>query len=240
VPYLIINGAVSYHPSYIANNALVYEDSWEKSRNPVYLDGLKNWTHALLERSDTLEDGAVFARFDFAFALHGDKEETLPVGWHSGLTQGMMLALMVRTAKITGDSVYADAADRIFRSLSQTTSRRVAHIDSANYYWIDEYPLPQSDLTLNGFAYAVRGLYEYWQWKKTAESERLLREALSTLKHYGPQFRDPGKVSVYCLVHRLPVPTYHPIHIELMRDMYRITGDPAFSLLADQLAADYP
>lgn len=240
VPTLVINGRISYHPSYIANNALLYEDSWEKSGNPIYLRGLRLWVDALLERSDTLEDGAIFPRFDFAFALHGNPAQTLPVGWHSGFTQGLVLALLVRTARVTKEPRYADAADRLFKGLTQTQSRRVAHIDGDGYYWIDEYPLANPDLTLNGFAYATLGLYEYWQWKRTLESEGLLREALTTLRHYGPRFRDPGKTSVYCLAHRLPAPAYHPILIELMHDLNRMTGDKAFSDLADQFASDYP
>ena len=239
VPTLIVNGQLSYHPTYIANNALVYEDSWEKSQNPLYMDGLKNWINAILTRSDTLEDGAIFAKFDFAFALHGDPAQTLAVGWHSGFTQGMLLSLLVRTYRVTNDPIYSDAADRVFRSLQQTDSRRVAHVDAEGYYWIDEYPLASPDLTLNGYAYAVRGLYEYWQWKKTAESELLLKEALTSLKHYAPQFRVPGQSSVYCLAHHIPAPAYHTQHIELLRNLYQMTGDQSFSQLADEFAADY-
>lgn len=240
VPTLIENGQVSYHPTYIAENALLYADSWEKSKNPVYLKGLKLWVNAILQRSDTLEDGAIFPRFDFAFALHGDPAETLPVGWHSGFTQGMVLSLMVRTARLTSDPKYADAADRLFRGLTQTESRRVAHVDTAGYYWIDEYPIPDHpDLTFNGFAYAVRGLYEYWQWKKTPESEVLLREALTTLKHYAPDFRVPGQSSVYCLAHHTSAPAYHAQDIVLLRDLFRASGDATFEQIAKDFAADY-
>jgi len=239
VPYLVINGEVSYHPTWITNNSLVYEDSWEKSRNPFYLASLHTWVNALLARSDTLEDGAIFPRFDFSFSLHGNPDQSLPVGWHSGLTQGMLLALLVRTARVTGESRYADAADRVFRSLQQTELRRAVHIDSAGYYWIDEYPLEQPDLTLNGFGYAVRGLYEYWQWRRTPESEVLLREALASLKQYAPQFRVPGRPSIYCLAHHLSSTAYHAIHIELLRDLYRMTSDSVFVQLANDFASDF-
>jgi hypothetical protein len=240
VPYLIVNGAVSYHPAYITQNALVYEDSWEKSGKPVFLAGLKNWTSAVLQRSDTLEEGEVFPRYDFSYAIHADPANNLPVGWHSGFTQGMLLSLLVRAARVTNDPAYADAADRVFRGLTDTASRRVAHVDSAGYYWIDEYPIPgHPDLTLNGFAYAVRGLYEYWQLKKTPESELLLREALTTLKHYAPEYRRVGLPSVYCLAHRVPAPAYHGQDIELLRDMYRMTGDSAFAQIADDFASDF-
>jgi hypothetical protein len=239
VPYLVINGAVSYHPAYIANNALVYEDSWEKSQRSVFLIGLRIWVDALLERSDTLEEGAIFARYDFSYQLHGDPANTLPTGWHSGFTQGMILSLLVRTARVTGDPLYADAADRVFRGLTQTDSRRVAHVDSAGYYWIDEYPLAHPDLTFNGFAYAVRGLYEYWQWKRTPESALRLREAMTTIKHYAPQFRVIGSPSVYCLAHRVSAPAYHGQDIELLRDMYRITGDVVFAHIADDFSSDF-
>lgn len=238
VPTLNWQGQISYHPTYIAQNALVYADSYEKSKRPEFLNGLKLWTRALLQRSDSI-DGAILARFDFPYSVHGNAAETLPVGWHSGFTQGMILSLMVRTAKITGDPMYVDAAHRVFRSLTQTDSRRVVHIDSAGYYWIDEYPLPQPDLTLNGFAYAVRGLYEYWQWQHSAEAEHYLRAAITSLKHYGPQYRVPGQSSVYCLAHRVPTPAYHGQVVQLFRDLARMSGDESFTQLADLFASDY-
>lgn len=239
VPYLIINGARSYHPTYIAQNALVYEDSWEKSRTPAYLSGLRTWVTALLQRSDTLEEGAIFPRFDFSYSVHGDPANLLAVGWHSGYTEGMLLSLLVRSARVTNESAYADAADRAFRALAQTASRRVVHVDSANYYWIDEYPLSRPDLTFNGFGYAIRGLYEYWQWKRSFESEQVLLEALTSIKHYAPEFRVPGKPSVYCLAHRVPEPAYHAQDIMLLRDFYRMTGDSAFARIADDFEEDF-
>jgi hypothetical protein len=151
----------------------------------------------------------------------------------------MLLSLLVRTARVTNDPIYADAADRVFRSLTETNLRRVSHWDDVGYYWIDEYPLADPDLTLNGFAYAVRGLYEYWQWRRTPESESLLKEALTSLKHYAPQFRVPGHTSIYCLKHHLSSTAYHAIHIELLRDLYRMTGDPSFAQLANEFATDF-
>jgi hypothetical protein len=238
VPTLVVNGQTVYHPSYITENALVYEDSYEKSHRPEYLAGLKTWTAALLQRSDTI-DGAIYARFDFPFALHGDPAQQFPAGWHSGFTQGMLLSLLVRTATLTNDPSYAEAAHRVFRSFTQTQSRRVAHLDSLGYYWIDEYPLPIPDLTFNGFAYATRGLYEYWQWTRSSEAEHYLKAAITTLKHYAPQYRDPGKPSVYCLTHRISAPAYHGQVIQLLTDLYRMTGDEEFRTIAGQFAGDY-
>ena len=241
IPYLIVQGKVSYHPSYIIENGYAYGSSYEKSGIPIYRTQLKNWVDFLLQRADTLEYGAIYNPYDFSIALHNDSSEMLYEGWYSGFTQGMFLALLVRTARITGEQKYIDAAHRAYRGLTDTGNEHVSLIDDDGYYWIDDYPgLPLPDLPLNGHLYAMRGLYEYWQWNPTPETEYTLRAALTTMKAHAWRYRNPGSASVYCLRHRLVAPHFHDQIIMLLNDAYRMSGDSAFLDLVADYESDYP
>jgi hypothetical protein len=48
----------------------------------------------------------------------------------------------------------------------------------------------------------------------------------------------PGSWSVYDLRHRIAVPDYHPVHIQMLRDLETMTGDPSFGDTADLYVQD--
>ena len=63
--------------------------------------------------------------------------------------------------------------------------------------------------------------------------------ALTTLKHYLPEFRRPGQKSYYCLEHRhIASDGYHLLHAGMMGHLYRLTGDPYFDAMRTLLLED--
>jgi hypothetical protein len=115
----------------------------------------------------------------------------------------------------------------------------IIDVDEDNSTWIEEYPFDREAHVLNGFMFAMFGLYDYYAWRGDAFAEKVFLQSLHTLRLNAERFRNPGAVSVYCLTHRANAPNYHAIHIDQLHAITRMTGEPYFASVAELMAADY-
>lgn len=187
-------------------------------------------------------DGALWLPYRFAFELHGRPAERLDPPWYSAMAQGQALSLVSRLAARTGDPADLGTATRLAASFGRIGTRDgpwVSHVTPAErHLWLEEYPSERPDFTLNGFVFAVFGLYDYWLLGRDAAAERLIAGALTTLRGELAAFRTPGGLSVYCLAHRVRSAKYHAIHVDQLRLLAALSGDRTFATLADRFEAD--
>ncbi len=115
----------------------------------------------------------------------------------------------------------------------------VAYVDKDNFYWIEEYPLFVPDSTLNGYLFAIFGVYEYYLLKRDNLSKLILNASLTTLQNYLPNFRNPGGCSFYCLKHKVESAKYHYFHIILLDRLNRIVEEDYFAIMRDLFESDY-
>lgn len=240
VPIEQWNGGWHYHPINIAQRGLAYVEMYRNSGDPELLDQAEAFARRLILEADP-HRGALYFPYTFDFDLHGIPGETMEAPWYSGLAQSQVVSLLLRLEAITGDTAYAGAAERGARSLllvANGTGAYTTRIDQDGYYWIDEYPMPEPAGTLNGFMSGVVGAYEYWLVSGDDEYERVVQASLATLKEHIGEYRVPGGISYYDLKYRAQYEAYHWIHIELLRYMALISGDPFFSEMADLFVSD--
>jgi hypothetical protein len=155
------------------------------------------------------------------------------------MDQGLVLELVVRLYHVTHNPRYLKAADKIFQSFKNVNRDSypwVVYITPDKYYWIEEYPMDVPDNVLNGFIFGLFGLYEYWMLTKDPEAKFYIDASLSTLQDKLPLFRNPGGISYYCLKHHHQDPLYHSLHINLIRFLYKMTGEQFFKDFKDFLS----
>ena len=111
------------------------------------------------------------------------------------------------------------------------------------YVWYEEYPTTPPSFVLNGFIYALLGLYDVSQvstgdYRKRAS--QLFEEGVSSLKALFPLF-DIGSGSTYDLRHFTlkSVPNlarwdYHATHVTQLLVMNSIHPDPMFDSFAER------
>jgi hypothetical protein len=171
----------------------------------------------------------------------GNPREVLRAPWYSGMAQGLAASFFVRLAAVRRAPKRIDAAGRFVLGLEQLHTRQAgpwaSAVDSRHYLWIEEYP-DAHDHTLNGFMFAMFGVYEYWRATHSADAQRLFQGGVATLRHYLPAFRVPGHISYYCLAHHVQNLKYHRIHVWQMRAQGRMTGDRFFTDVSAAFAAD--
>ena len=240
VPTYVRGGRTYLHPVGAAQQALRQLSTYVATGRPVYLDRARVIAEALLA-AGTESDGGLWIPYEFDFNLHGSAADVMRAPWYSGMAQGQVLSLVSRLYELTGDARYLDDATRIFRTfevVGQRTAPWVVWVED-QYLWLEEYPGSPPDHTLNGFIFALYGVYDYYVITRSDAASRLFRAGLTTIDRYLPEFRNPGGISNYCLLHHALSEKYHRIHIAQLRELTRITGDSRFADMAALFESDF-
>ena len=165
--------------------------------------------------------------------------DTLQAPWYSAWRKGRESRYWCAPTKNRGDSQYLDAAQRAFAHFS--TSHRpeggVAFTDESGDLWFEEYIVSPPTHILNGFIWALWGVYDYFLATEHQSAQELFSRAVRTLLHNLDRY-DLGFWSLYEQSGtRLPMvasPFYHRLHIVQLRMMHRLTGEQKFAQVADR------
>ncbi len=238
IPLLDYLGAIGpqYNPIAIAQYGLgnfnLYKKTGENGRRERFLR-VADWLVANLE---TNSEGVPVWNHHFDF----EYRTPLRAPWYSGLAQGQGISVLVRAHKETGDEKYFAAANQAFRSLQKPVeSGGVIFTDEEGNRWIEEYIVDPPTHILNGFIWALWGVYDLaihtgsdGAWKVWAESLQTLR---GNLHRY-----DTGYWSLYehsgTRMKMLASPFYHRLHIVQLQVMAALAGDVLFAEYAEKWA----
>jgi len=173
-------------------------------------------------------------------------------GWVSGMAQGMALSLFARVYHLTGDPRYLAVGDKAF-DLLVTPSSQGGTLDNLSYVrggsadeiTFEEYPTQPPGYTLNGFMFAMLGVYD-WSRLPAARSEAAAKYFPETVRslHVILPYYDLGGFTAYDLRHITynKQPTigvnYHATHVYLLHALVSITRDPVLRKY-EQLWASY-
>jgi hypothetical protein len=240
IPYKVVNGKNYYSPGNLAGDGLRFVDAYVRTGDPAYLDRAAIRARKLVALGQ-MRGGARYFPYPFDYP-----NERLVAPWYSAYSQGLALSLFVRLYRATGEWQYVETARAVALSFRQVGSARapagstpwVAYVPSG-YLWLEEYPAATPTHVLNGFNFALFGLYDYERLTRDPTATVLLQGALKTMRTYAAVYRVPGGISYYDLVHRTQHAHYHTIHIWQLADLGAISGDPWFSQLSASFAADH-
>jgi hypothetical protein len=171
---------------------------------------------------------------------HFDWEYRSPLRspWYSGLAQGQGISLLVRAHRETGNAAYLETAERAFVSFTRPTNEGgVSFTDPDGNLWFEEYIVSPPTHILNGFIWAMWGVYDFFLATQNPAAEQLFRSAVKTLRENLARY-DLGFWSLYEQSGtRLPMVAsrfYHSLHIVQLRAMHALTGEPLFASVADR------
>lgn len=154
---------------------------------------------------------------------------TLQPGWTSAMAQGHGISMMVRAANVFQDPTYWEAAGKALEPFkNEPKNGGVRNYLFEKYVWYEEYPFVEGLFVLNGFMYALIGLYDLSVCSTAPptiafEATTLFQEGLLSLRALLPLF-DAGKGSFYDLGHiiqktppNLARWDYHTVHVQQLR-----------------------
>ena len=151
----------------------------------------------------------------------------------SGMYQGLGISVMVRAWVLTEDGIYLDIAKDALLSFKVPVSNGgVLRIDKKGFWWYDEYACVRSANVLNGFLFALIGIYEYYDITKDPNALFLFNQGIKKVKHCLDKYdlnllvfkwsRYDDKHLIYS------GPKYHNWHIKQLRKLYEITKEKKY------------
>ena len=131
---------------------------------------------------------------------------SLEPGWYSAMAQGQAMSLLVRAHAQSGQRRYLDAAVRALSLFDvQSADGGIVAKFMDQYVWYEEYPTIPPCFVLNGFMYALIGLYDVAATAPVGDDGqstalRLYSSGIASLRRMLPLF-DTGSGTVYDLRH---------------------------------------
>lgn len=239
IPMLNYHGRIGrqYNPIAIAQwglgNYNLFRQTHNEERRKKFLDA-SDWLCAHLEPT---------SHGSWVWNHHFDWEYRSPLKapWHSALSQGQGISLLVRAYRETDASAYLEAAERAFQSfLKSTDEGGITFTDDRGNLWFEEYVVSPPTHILNGFIWAAWGVYDYFLATQSRSARDLFDQAVLTLRTNLNRY-DLGFWSLYeqsgTLLPMLASPSYHRLHVVQLRVMDHLTGDEIFSRFADKWEA---
>jgi len=173
-----------------------------------------------------------FHEFDFEY------KEILKSPWYSGLAQGMGISLLLRAFELTKETKYIDKAKMAYISFEKTIDEGgVIYIDKNGFNWIEEYIVSEPTHILNGFIWALFGVYDMWKFNHSKHAKNLFMCCVNTLEKNLERY-DVGYWSRYELTEfnfkMLASPFYHDLHIVQLQIFYNMTNKFFFKDSADR------
>lgn len=131
---------------------------------------------------------------------------------YSAMTQGEGVSVLVRAYWLTNDDAYLGAARRAIGPMQkEVRDGGVCRVVSQGII-LEEAPSETSRGILNGWVFALFGLYDFLLVKEDKEVRNLLEKTLNALVAHLP-FYNAGYWSYYDLSGHLASPFYHRLHI---------------------------
>ncbi|WP_158262116.1 D-glucuronyl C5-epimerase family protein [Pseudomonas sp. BBP2017] len=233
----VIEGERYYHPVLSAQCGL--------KAYGLYIKGDKNQYKSILAYADNLvalqdQRGAFQYPFPYKYYLSG---EILAPGWVSGMAQGQALSFLARAYHVTKDQKYIQAGRKALTFMQVSTKdggvMTTLNDFSSKYkneIFFEEYVSTPANYTLNGYMFALLGVYDWSQLDQAITADQstasdLFKRGMQSLRILLPSY-DLGKVSAYDLGYvtfkdKTPHISsgYHAVHIFLLNAIYSITGD---------------
>lgn len=239
IPMLNYQGEIGlqYNPIAIAQWGLGNYNRWYDSKSSThYIEFIKSadWlVDNLVENENGLKVWMHYFNFEY--------RDTLKSPWYSGLAQGQGISVLTRAFKETKDKRYEFAAKSAFEAFLNPTSKGgVNYTDEEGYNWIEEYIVYPPTHILNGFIWALWGVYDYtllFQDKKALQQYNIYKLTLTEkLNSF-----DNGFWSLYehsgTFLKMISSTFYHKLHIVQLEIMYLLTGNNIFKEFSEKWEA---
>jgi hypothetical protein len=211
------------YPVTIASSADKHYRYFKRTGDPDHLEKFFNNLEWLIENRRETDEFVVFPS-SFEYPSYSCKE-----GWVSSMAQGFALKNLVHAYEITEDEGYLILARKVLKSYKvEIEDGGVLYVDpEEGGNWYAEYACAKPPMVLNGFWYALDGLYYYSNFTGDAEAEELYESGVEELLRHISEY-DSGSWTYYDLERYPSDETYHALHIEVMENLYNQTGNNTF------------
>jgi len=236
IPMLDYHGNIGlqYNPIAIAQYGLGNYNLYLNKNDTEYLNkfyAVADWLIKSLKPNQ--KDVYVWHHyFDFEY------RDTLKSPWYSGLAQGLGLSVLARAYEESNKQEYLEAHKKAWISMTKKIDEGgVIDVDKEGNYWIEEYIVDPPTHILNGFIWALWGVYDTWKFLEIELAEDLFKKCCKTLEKNIKKY-DNGYWSLYdqagLPLNNLASSFYHKLHIVQLEILSNLSGNHTFQKYADK------
>lgn len=218
----------AYHPTDIAQYALVNWNAYLKTRDEQYRQVLMTQARWLVTHETRITENAGGWPIPFS-----NREFHAMRPWLSALTQGVCISTLVRAYQLTGEDVFMQAIRRAVHTFElDIHDGGVSCAIGDDGVFFEEVAVNPAAHILNGYILSLFGLYDYVALTNDVHIEGLIQRSLITLHTLIDNF-DLGYGSRYDLLSKSPTNRfYHMLHVILLEALAQYSGCQHCAMLA--------
>jgi hypothetical protein len=203
IPLSTLEGKKTYWPTTVLQKGLAHWDLWLQGgcNSDEHLQNFREAARWAIESQDSI------GGWRHPIPLHPRALST-----YSCMSQGQGVSLLVRASRETGNEEYLVAARRAIQAMLMPTVAGGTAVYEGDKLTLEERPAAVCNTVLNGWIFAIFGLYDYQLVKQDPEVSESLMGAVRGLIASLPQF-DCGFWSLYDLSGAIASPFYQRLHI---------------------------
>ena len=227
IPLFQSQGKLVHFPIFITLYGLGHVELYRTTNNENNLSksiGVANWLCDYQQNSGVWLTNIKVKKF----GLHNP--------WPSAMGQGLAISMLTRVFQITKNEKYLDKAKKAIQPYQKTYDKGGVAGYIGNLVIYDEYPSSLQCHVLNGFIFALWGLFDISRISGDETARRLYEEGLHTLNKILPMY-DTGYWSLYHLAGGIKNPAtipYHRLHVNQLNALYLMTNDSIYKEFADR------
>lgn len=228
-----------YNPATVSIWGFYNLNKYVKRGDCQRLAYVRNCVKWLYDNAEETSYGGSIWRYNMDWPAHGMKS-----GWISGMSQGLAISLLLRGEVLFKKHEYAELAEKSFYPMTVPVEKGGVAIIKDDFYWIEEIPSKNPSLVLNGFIFALFGIYDLYRFTGKNSYKKWFDRATLTLAKMLPRY-DLGTWSRYDLglkvirskmnvllgkilspdeKHNIATPSYNTLHVNQLNVLYKITG----------------
>ena len=146
---------------------------------------------------------------------------------YSAMTQGQALSVLSRAFKLTNDSRFQQTAKKAFNLFLVDVKEGGVTYFEKDVVFLEESPSQPRNTILNGWIFALFGLYDYNLAVDDAGARDIFERSIDTLAQHLVGY-DSGYWSYYNSQEHISSPFYHSLHISQLEALFLISQNPVF------------
>ncbi|WP_158633918.1 D-glucuronyl C5-epimerase family protein [Radiobacillus deserti] len=228
IPKTIYSFGEYYNPATIAQYGLQHYSLYHKNKNEESKKKFFKVADWLIDNQDSKGGWA----YHFNLPYFPKRLKDIKAPWYSAIGLGMAMSVLSRASYLSRNQNYANRALRANALFQRFPPNGVLAKFENEYSFYEECPTNPPSYILNGFMFALVGLYDLATRTENKLTKQLFNDGMITLKRMLPLY-DLGNRTAYDLTHyttdggypNVAKWGYHVTHIHLLATLNAVSKD---------------
>jgi heparosan-N-sulfate-glucuronate 5-epimerase len=224
-PFKNVNPGKQYLPTTVSIYAIDYYHELKRTNDAAVRQKFFNCIEWLANNL-TYRDSYALYEFTWQQPFYA----TVGTPWYSGLSSGRAIEAFTYAYEISNSPKYIAYTKLLLLGFYQPIQRGGFTYQENNGWWYEEYA--DSNLhtphVINGHIYATLGVYRLWLTTQNDSARFIYQKGIKSLRNNLPHYDAGDGWSYYDLQKKKSDKQYHKIMVDLMEQLWIITGDEIY------------